>query len=111
FTNYGQSPQFFNTGLGTATNITSVAFHDHQHGLAYGVNILGNHRITRSQDGGATWTLLTQQPDNTVGWSIAAVPGAPGFYVLAPNLGQAQGKVATTTNFGDFWSVENIGQS
>ncbi|MBV6439260.1 MAG: T9SS C-terminal target domain-containing protein [Haliscomenobacteraceae bacterium CHB4] len=111
FTNYGQSPQFFNTGLGTATNVTSVAFHDHLHGLAYGLNILGNHRITRSQDGGATWTLLTQQPDNTVGWSIAAVPGAPGFYVLASNFSQAQGKVATTTNFGDSWSVENIGQS
>ncbi len=108
FTNYGQSSQFFTTGLGTATTISSLAFQDHLNGLCYSLNAANNNRIARSVDGGATWTVLAQQPGNTIGWNIAAVPGTPGFYVLSSNYNFTAGKVAITTNFGASWSVENL---
>jgi hypothetical protein len=111
FTNYGASSQFFTTTLGTATTISSIAFQDHAKGLCYSVNIANNNRISRSMDGGATWSVLSQQPGNTIGWNIAAVPGSPGFYVLVSNLNLVSGKVAITKNFGDSWSVENINQN
>ncbi len=110
FTDYGQSTQFFSTPLGSATTITSIAFQDHLNGLCYSQNISNNNRIARSTDGGGTWTLLTQQPGTTIGWNIAAVPGSPGFYVLASNYNFASGKVAITTNFGASWSVETVNQ-
>ncbi len=111
FTNFGQSSQFFNTPLGTATVISSIAFQDHAKGLCYSRNISNNHRIARSMDGGATWSVLAQQPGNTIGWNIAAVPGAPGFYVLVSNYNHDLGKVAITTNFGDSWTVQSLNQS
>ncbi|HRI61976.1 MAG TPA: T9SS type A sorting domain-containing protein [Saprospiraceae bacterium] len=111
FTNFGQSSQFFNTPLGTATVISSIAFQDHAKGLCYSRNFANNHRIARSVDGGATWAVLAQQPDNTIGWNITAVPGAPGFYVLASNYNHDLGKVAITTNSGDSWTVQNLNQS
>ena len=111
FTNFGQSSQFFNTPLGTATVISSIAFQDHAKGLCYSRNISNNHRIARSMDGGATWSVLAQQPGNTIGWNIAAVTGAPGFYVLVSNYNHDLGKVAITTNFGDSWTVQSLNQS
>ena len=110
FTNYGASSQFLNTGLGTSTTITSVAFQDHLHGLCYSVNAANNNRISRSVNGGLTWTVLPQQPGNTIGWNIAAVPGAPEFYVLASNYTFTQGKVAITTNAGNSWSIDDLKQ-
>ncbi len=110
FTNYGESSQFINTGLGTTTTITSVAFQNHLHGLCYSVNAVNNRRIARSVNGGSTWTVLPQQPGNTIGWNIAAVPGAPEFYVLASNYSFTQGKVAITTNSGNSWSIDDLKQ-
>ena len=107
FTGYGTNHQFFNTNLGNTTEVSSIAFQDHLHGLCYSRNAAYNHRIARSMDGGATWSILAQQPGNTTGWTIAAVPDWPGFYVLASHYGYP-GKVAITTNFGDSWSVENV---
>ncbi len=111
FTNYGQSSQFLNTSLGTATTISSVAFQDHLHGLCYSRNAANNNRIARSMDGGTTWAVLAQQPGNTIGWNIAAVPDAPGFYVLASNYNFTMGKVAVTTNSGASWSIDDLKQS
>ena len=108
FTNYGQSAEFFNTGLGTLTAINSIAFHDHLNGLLWSRNLANNNRIARSTNGGANWTVLTKQPGSAIGWSIAAVPGAPGFYVLASNYNHDLGAVAITTNSGDSWTVENL---
>ena len=110
-TNFGQSQEFFNTSLGTGTQINSIAFQDHLNGLCWSLNVVGNNRIARSTDGGATWSVLAQQPGNATGWNIAAVPGAPGFYVLVSNYNFDQGKVAITTNLGNSWSVENLNQS
>ena len=110
-TNYGQSQEFITTTLGTGTEINSIAFQDHLNGLCWSRNVLGNNRIARSMDGGATWSVLAQQPGSATGWNVAAVPGAPGFYVLASNYNYNQGKVAVTTNQGNSWSVENLNQS
>lgn len=110
-TNFGQKAEFFSTPLGTATAINSVAFQDHLNGLCSSRNLNNNNRIARSTDGGATWAALSKQPGNTIGWNIAAVPGAPGFYVLASNYNFSQGKVAITTNFGESWTLEDLGQS
>lgn len=110
-TNYGQSQEFITTTLGTGTEINSIAFQDHLNGLCWSRNAVGNNRIARSMDGGATWSVLAQQPGSSTGWNVAAVPGAPGFYVLASNYNYSQGKVAITTNFGNSWSVENLNQS
>jgi len=110
-TNYGENAEFFNTPLGTATTITSVAFQDHLNGLCFSRNLSNNNRIARSTDGGATWAALAKQPGNTIGWNIAAVPGTPGFYVLASNYNYSQGKVAVTTDFGESWTLEDLGQS
>lgn len=109
--NYGQKTEFFSTPLGTATAINSVAFQDHLNGLCSSRNLNNNYRIARSTDGGATWAALSNQPDNTIGWNIAAVPGAPGFYVLASNYNFDQGQVAVTTDFGESWTLEDLGQS
>jgi hypothetical protein len=109
--NYGQKAEFFSTPLGTATAINSVAFQDHLNGLCSSRNLSNNNRIARSTDGGATWAALAKQPGNTTGWNIAAVPGTPGFYVLASNYNFSQGKVAVTTNFGESWTLEDLGQS
>ncbi len=111
FTNYGETPAFINTTLGLATTIYSIAFQDHEKGLCHSLNISNNNRIARSVNGGSTWTVLPQQPGSTIGWNIAAVPGAPGYYVLASNYNTALGKVAITRNFGDTWTVENINNS
>lgn len=111
FTEYGNTYSFINVGLGTATTIMSVAFEDHLNGLCWTQNVLGANRIARSTDGGATWSILAQQPGVSIGWNIAAVPGSPGTFVLASNYNVSQGKIAITTNFGDSWLVQNIGQS
>ena len=107
FTDYGATREFFSTNLGSATEISSVAFQDHANGLCYSRSINDVHRISRSTDGGATWSLLANQPGTNIGWSIAAVPEWPGFYVLASNY-ISTGKVAITTNFGDSWTIETI---
>ncbi len=110
-TNYGQNVEFFNTPLGSSTTISSVAFQDHLNGLCFSRNISDNNRIARSTNGGASWTVLGQQPGTTTGWNIAAVPGAPGVYLLASNFNYAIGKVALTTNFGESWSVQILNES
>lgn len=110
FTDFGASYEFLNAGLGTGTSIYSIAFQDHENGLLYNQNSFGINRIARSTDGGATWGNLTSQPGSNFGWNIAAVPGAPGAYVLASNYNTASGRVAITKDFGNTWSVENLGQ-
>jgi|APTNR8051073442_1049403.scaffolds.fasta_scaffold04707_7 photosystem II stability/assembly factor-like uncharacterized protein len=109
FTNFGASYEFLNTGLGTGTSINSIAFQDHENGLLLNRNSFEINRIARSTDGGATWANLTSQPGN-FGWNIAAVPGSPGAYVLASNYNTVIGRVAITQDFGNTWSVENLGQ-
>lgn len=109
FTNFGESSQFFSTSLGTSTEITSIAFQDSKKGLCYSRNIANNNRIARSLDGGATWSVLPQQPGNSLGWSIAAIPGAPGYYALCTHSTVASGKVSITKNAGDSWTTEAIG--
>ncbi|MCC6459481.1 MAG: T9SS type A sorting domain-containing protein [Saprospiraceae bacterium] len=108
FTQYGQASQFFDTGLGTATAIYSVAFQDHLNGLCYSRNLANNNRIARSTDGGATWSVLAKQPGTTTGWCISAVPGTPGFYVLSTNFNTTLGKIAITKDFGESWTIQNI---
>ena len=108
FTNYGASYEFINANLG-ATAIYSIAFQDHQNGLLFNQNSFGLNRIARSTNGGATWTHLAQQPGNYE-WNIAAVPESPGSYVLASTYFTPLGRVAITRDFGDTWSVENLGQ-
>ncbi|MBK6930490.1 MAG: T9SS type A sorting domain-containing protein [Saprospirales bacterium] len=118
FTDYGASYQFLTTGLGSNATISSVAFQDHRTGLLNSNSGLGSsNQISRSADGGAGWTKLANQPDADGIWNIAAVPGAPGFYVLTahylvlPQLtAPAKGKVAITTNAGDSWAFENFDQ-
>ncbi|NUM80104.1 T9SS type A sorting domain-containing protein [bacterium] len=109
FTDFGASYEFLNAGLGTGTVIYSVAFQDHENGLLFNQNSFGINRIARSTNGGATWANLASQPGN-FGWNIAAVPGAPGAYVLASNYGTISGRVAITQDFGNTWSVETLGQ-
>lgn len=109
FTNYGASYGFLNAGLGTGTSIYSIAFQDHENGLLYNENSFGLKRIARSTNGGATWMNLAQQPGNYE-WNIAAVPESPGSYVLASTYFTPLGRVAITRDFGDTWSVENLGQ-
>ncbi|MFM9951768.1 MAG: T9SS type A sorting domain-containing protein [Saprospiraceae bacterium] len=109
FTDFGASYEFLNAGLGTGTSIYSIAFQDHENGLLFNQNSFGINRIARSTNGGATWANLASQPGN-FGWNIAAVPGAPGAYVLASNYNTVTGRVAITQDFGNNWSVENLGQ-
>lgn len=118
FTNFGESHAFLSTGLGGNTLIKSIAFQDHLNGLLYSEkNDYTNHRISRSTDGGTSWSQLQNQPDPDGIWNITAVPGLPGFYVLCshylvlPQLSTpAKGKIALTTNSGDTWTIQEFNQ-
>ncbi len=109
-TDFGQTSEFITTELGNAAIIFPISFENHLKGLCYSLGIGNNHQISKSKDGGTTWTVLPQQP-GSMGWNICAIPGLPGAYVLASNYQHAAGKVAITTDFGNTWSVETIGQS
>lgn len=107
FTNFGASHEFFNTGFGSNSTVTSVAFQDRLNGLLYYYGDFGLSKIAKTTDGGATWANLPQQP-GPGGWNIAAVPGAPGSYALATNYNFVSGKIALTKDFGASWTVENL---
>lgn len=118
FTDFGESHTFLSTGLGSNTLIKSIAFQDHLNGLLYSEkNDYTNRRISRSTDGGTSWSQLQNQPDPDGIWNITAVPGLPGFYVLCshylvlPQLSTpAKGKIALTTNSGDTWTIQEFNQ-
>lgn len=110
FTNFGQSVGML-IGLGSSASVTSVAFQDHLNGLAFYTQS-NQYKIAKTTDGGGTWAALplAQQPGSLV-WNIAAVPGAPGHYVLASASTTTNGRVATTDDFGNSWSLEILGSS
>ncbi len=118
FTDFGESYAFLFTGLGSNTLIKSIAFQDHLNGLLFSEkNDYTNRRISRSTDGGTTWSQLPNQPDPDGIWNITAVPGLPGFYVLCshylvlPQLSTpAHGKIALTANSGDTWTIQEFNQ-
>ncbi|HOY07464.1 MAG TPA: T9SS type A sorting domain-containing protein [Saprospiraceae bacterium] len=109
FTNFGQSYSFLNTGLSDQSTIYSVAFEDHLNGLMFYTSSFNAMRLSRSTDGGNTWSMLpnAQQPASNK-WNIAAVPGSGGHYVLSTSYSNANGRVAVTHDFGQHWSYDDL---
>ncbi len=113
FTKFGADYKFINTSLGTGSNITSIAFENAQKGILYYYNSFTGGKLARSTDGGNTWSQLSTVPPGTgnLVWNLAAVPGAPGNYVMVTADHILNGQIAHTKDFGATWKVELIGEA
>lgn len=109
-TDRGHHWKAFETGLGRAVGINSLAFQDSMNGLA--VSCVDNYfylipnRVARTTDGGATWREIPA-PSAPTAASLANVPGAKGTYVLV-SASEEPGS-AYTKDSGTTWTVIDKG--
>jgi photosystem II stability/assembly factor-like uncharacterized protein len=99
---------------GEATGIAALAFRDERHGIALGGRLLdstdrSDNVAALTADGGATWTLVNRPSFSGPVYGAAAVPGLPGYYVVAgPNgldWSADEGAHWSSASGEDFWAV------
>lgn len=102
-TNYGQTTEFFETGLNNVY-IQSIAFKDHLNGMLFYFASASDFGVARTSDGGVTWEKNFPQPPANYEYNLTYVPGTSGGFVTATDLYEAGSEVFWTTDFGETWT-------
>lgn len=102
---YGQAHEIFSVASGMY--IQCVSFIDHQKGMLIYYNLnTGAYGISRSFDGGSTWSATPSQPEEIISCQLSYVPGTSGTYILTPDPFAANHDYYLTTDFGETWYNE-----
>ena len=103
----GKTWEFYDVGLGSASQISAVAFKDKMNGMA-----LGNSFVTRfstTNDGGVTWKPLGPT-GFTKAYNLEYVPGTRGTFMACSAWGSPTVS-AYTNDFGENWTTATTGYS
>lgn len=99
---------------GEAAGVATLAFRDPRHGMALGGRLLAPDVRSDSvaavtDDGGATWTLVSSPTFSGAVYGAAVVPGVPGYVVVAGPKGLSwtgdDGRTWTGLGTSAYWAV------
>ncbi len=103
----GKTWKFFDVGLGTAAQVTAIAFKDEMNGMALGSSVISRFSVTN--DGGKTWRPLGPS-GFTKSYNLEYVPGTQGTFMTCGAWGSPTVS-AFTNDFGENWTIATKGDS